>query len=163
MTQPLSGFPYYISLAGDENLTALFQSATNRQLLFSISEEKACYRYAQGKWSIKQVLGHITDHERIMTYRALRFSRKDETVLAGYDQDSYVEQSAFDHNTYQDLLNDYKAVRQATLTFIKLLKPEQMELKGTAWKYELTVADTLKATIGHEFHHMNILKERYLI
>ena len=156
------GFPYYISFVEDADYKELFTSTHNLELLSSISEEKSTYRYAEGKWSIKQIVGHMTDHERIMIYRTLRFSWKDETLLPGYDQDVLVNNSRFDEQTYNDLLDDFKNVRCATLSFIKSLSDAQLELKGKAWKYELTVEEFLKATIGHELHHIKVLKDRYL-
>ena len=131
-------------------------------MLESISEEEACYRYEPGKWSIKQIVGHINDHERIMTYRALRFSRRDSTQLPGYDQNLLVVNSRFDELSLQQLLTDFKNVRAASNSFIDSLSPQQLNLKGFAWKYELTVEEFLKATIGHEVHHMNIIKSKYL-
>jgi hypothetical protein len=159
---PSSGFPYYISLVAEEDFLTLFKSSANHQLFASIDEERSKYSYAPDKWSIKQVLGHITDHERIMSYRALRFSRKDPTMLPGYDQDLYVENGRFDQRTWTDLFEDYKNVRQATLGLIKSFSEEQYSYKGLAWKYELPVSDVLKATIGHELHHVKIIRERYL-
>jgi uncharacterized damage-inducible protein DinB len=156
------GFPYYIELLGNSNYRQLFSSYENFALLESISEEQASYRYAPRKWNIKQITGHITDHERIMTYRALRFSRKDITELPGYDQDLFVENSRFDELSLQQLITDLKNVRAATNSFISSLSELQLGLKGFAWKYELTVEEFLKATIGHEIHHINIIKDRYL-
>lgn len=156
------GFPYYIELTGDLNYKDLFSSDENFKVLNSISEEKAKYRYAPGKWSIKQIIGHMTDHERIMTYRALRFSRQDTTPLPGYEQNLFVENSRFDELSLKELVNDFKNVRAATNSFINSLSEQQLALKGQAWKYELTVEEFLKATIGHELHHMAILKDRYL-
>ncbi len=160
--QPSDGFPYYISLTKGMEISSLFESKVNFNIFDAIPEEQACYRYQKGKWSIKQILGHITDHERIMTYRALRFSRKDQTILPGYDQDLFVENSRFNNVDFSRLLNDFKAVRSSTQTFISMLSPDQLQLKGTAWKFEISVEDTLRATIGHEMHHLNILKEKYL-
>jgi len=156
------GFPYYIELLGTKDYRALFASPENLDLLATISEEKATHRYAAGKWSIKQIVGHITDHERIMSYRALRFSRKDNTQLPGYDQDLFVDNSRFDELSFRQLLTDLSNVRAATNSFIDSLSETQLGLKGLAWKYTLTVDEFLKATIGHEMHHMNILKQRYL-
>ena len=113
-------------------------------------------------WNIRQIVGHITDHERIMTYRALRFSRKDTTQLPGYDQNIFVENSRFNELSLQKLIADFKNVRAATNSFIDSLSEFQLKLKGFAWKYELTVEEFLKATVGHEVHHVNIIKERYL-
>ena len=156
------GFPYYIELVGNLNYRQLFSSQQNIALLESISEEKACYRYAPDKWTIKQIIGHITDHERIMTYRALRFSRKDTTQLPGYDQNLFVDNSRFDELSLQQLITDFKNVRAATNSFIDSLSEKQLSLKGFAWKYELTVEEFFKATIGHEMHHITIIKDRYL-
>lgn len=157
------GFPYYIEMVGAKDYKELFSSKDNLNLLKSISEEKSTYRYAEGKWSIKQILGHITDHERIMTYRALRFSRKDQTLLPGYDQNLLVENSRFDEQPFSQLVSDFECVRNASLSFIKSLSKQQLMLTGKAWKFELTVEDFLKATIGHELHHMNVIKEKYLV
>lgn len=155
------GFPYYIELIDGKDYYALFTAGKNLDLLKSLSNEQAAYRYAPGKWSIKQIIGHITDHERIMTYRALRFSRKDRTALPGYDQDTFVDNSRFDEQPVSQLVTDLENVRNASISFIKSLSPEQLALTGTAWKYELTVEEFLKATIGHEVHHMEVLKQKY--
>jgi uncharacterized damage-inducible protein DinB len=156
------GFPYYIELLGNRDYNQLFASKENLDLLKSFTEENAAYRYAPGKWSIKQIIGHITDHERIMTYRALRFSRKDRTVLPGYDQDTFVDNSRFDEQPVSQLITDLENVRNASNSLIKSLSKEQLLLTGTAWKYELTVEAFLKATIGHEMHHMEVIKQKYL-
>jgi uncharacterized damage-inducible protein DinB len=156
------GFPYYISLVGSSDLNDLFRSDANFKLLSSLSQDQVTYRYAPGKWSIKQIIGHMTDHERIMTYRALRFSRKDTTPLSGYDQDVLVDNSRFNELDVKDLLKDFKNVRQATLSLMDSFSKEQWVLTGKAWKYTLTVEEFLKATIGHEMHHMNVLREKYL-
>ncbi len=156
------GFPYYIECAGDQNYMDLFLSKENMKLLHSINEEKSTYRYAPGKWSIKQILGHITDHERIMIYRILRFSKKDPTLLPGYDQNVFMENSRFDELPYKQLLADFENVRNASISFIHTLSSEQLKLTGKAWIFEMTVEDFLKATIGHEVHHIEIIKERYL-
>lgn len=157
------GFPYYIELIGDSDYRQLFQSGDHIGFLEEISEEKSSYRYAPGKWSIKQIIGHVTDHERIMIYRALRFSRKDNTQLPGYDQNFYVDNSRFDDLSFAHLIKDLKNVRAASNSFIDSLSEAQLDLKGQAWKYELTVREFLQATIGHEKHHVDILKAKYLL
>ncbi|MEX6686818.1 DinB family protein [Danxiaibacter flavus] len=156
------GFPYYIELVEGKDYQQLFASKEAIDLLKSLRESKATYRYAPNKWSIKQIVGHMTDHERIMTYRALRFSRKDKTTLPGYDQNLLVENSRFDELSLSQLLNDFENVRNATLSFIQSLSPEQLKLTGMAWKFELTVEEFLKATVGHEQHHVAVIKEKYL-
>jgi uncharacterized damage-inducible protein DinB len=157
------GFPYYIELVGDKDYRQLFQSGENICQIKSLTEEQSKHRYAPGKWSIKQIVGHITDHERVMIYRSLRFSRKDKTTLPGYDQDVLVSNSRFDELSLDQLISDLKNVRQASISFIDSLSQKQLSLKGTAWKYELTVEEFLKATIGHELHHIKIIKEKYLV
>jgi len=156
------GFPYYIELLGNADYRQLFTSQKTFALLEGINEEQANYRYAPDKWNIKQIVGHMTDHERIMTYRALRFSRKDTTQLPGYDQNLFVDNSRFDELSMARLITDFKNVRNATNSFIDSLSELQLSLKGLAWKYELRVDEFLKATIGHEIHHINITKDRYL-
>lgn len=96
-----------------------------------------------------------------MIYRILRFSRKDQTQLPGYDQDIFVENSNFNALSIQQIRTDYKNVRMATNSFINTLSDAQLALKGRAWKYELTVKEFLQATIGHEIHHMNIIRNKY--
>jgi uncharacterized damage-inducible protein DinB len=156
------GFPYYIALTEAENVYQLFKAQENFKLLSSLSDEDVNYRYAPGKWNIKQIVGHMADHERIMSYRALRFSRKDATQLPGYDQDLLVTNSRFEELNFKDLINDFKNVRQATISLMDSFSKDQLQLKGLAWKFELTVEETLRAIIGHEMHHMEVIKEKYL-
>jgi uncharacterized damage-inducible protein DinB len=155
------GFPYYIELVENVDYKQLFFSKEVFEFLRSISEEKAALRYAPGKWSIKQITGHITDHERIMLYRALRFSRNDKTQLPGYDQDLLVNNSRFDELSFDDLVTDLENVRAASNSFIRSLSEAQLQSKGTANKQELTVEEFLKAAIGHQLHHIEIIKQRY--
>jgi hypothetical protein len=156
------GFPYYIELLGEKNYRQQFFAKEAIDLFGSLTEEKGRFRYSPDKWSIKQIIGHITDHERIMTYRALRFSRNDKTLLPGYDQQLFVDNSLFDEQPVTQLIHDFDNVRNATISFMNSLSPEQLALTGTAWKYELTVEEFLKATIGHELHHLEIIKQKYL-
>jgi hypothetical protein len=96
-----------------------------------------------------------------MTYRSLRFSRRDKTPLPGYDQNIFVDNSRFDELTVTELITDLENVRNASVSFISSLSKAQLSLTGTAWKYELPVESFLKATIGHELHHMEVLKQLY--
>lgn len=157
------GFPYYVSLTGSTDIKQLFHDESNFKQLSSLSDAQVNHRYAPGKWNIKQIIEHMTDHERIMTYRTLRFSRKDSTLLPGYDQDLLVTNGRANDLSVSDLLDDFRNVRSATKSLIKNLSPEQFKLKGTAWKFELTVEEFLRATIGHEIHHMRIIREKYLL
>jgi hypothetical protein len=156
------GFPYYIGLTASLNVSQSLRSDVNFNLLASLTEEQMRYRYAPGKWSIKQIIGHMGDHERILMYRALRFSRKDQTPLPGYDQDILIKNSRFDEMIGTAILNDFKNVRKATLSFIDSLSMDQLKLKGTASNFEISVEDLLAATLGHELHHIRVLHEKYL-
>ncbi len=107
-----------------------------KTLLDTIIEDQGNYRYASDKWNIKQIVGHITGHERIMMYRALRYSPNDSILLAGYDQNLFVDNSRSNELSLQQLIIDFKNVRLATNSFINYLSPLQLKLKGTAYKYE---------------------------
>ena len=156
------GFAYYISLVKNRDLQSLYSAKEAITFLSAIPEEKSNHRYAPCKWSIKQRAGHIADHERIMVYRALRFSRKDPTLLPGYDQDILVNNAPFERLPFKDLIEDLHLIRNSSIRFINNLSEAQYDLKGTASGLELSVRDALVSIVGHELHHMNILKERYL-
>ena len=159
---PQDGFPYYFELAQEQELSALFASLKTNALLTSIDEEKAAHRYAPGKWSIKQIVGHITDHERIKMFRAFQLSRKEEVQLWGYDQEALVNNSRFDELTLQQLLRDYVNVREASQSFVDTLSMDQLAIQGPARQYKISLENFLKSVIGHEIHHLNIIKEIYL-
>lgn len=159
---PKDGFPYYYKLGNTASLKQLFSSQSTFLLLESISEEKATYRYSSEKWSIKQVVGHIADHERIKTYRAFLFSRQMEVQLWGYDQDTLVNNSNFDNLCLSLLIDDLKNVRNATSSFIDTLFDRQLALRGNVGEYNATLEEYLVSIIGHEIHHINIIKEKYL-
>lgn len=159
---PKDGFPYYFDFVKRADYLPLFTSESAFDFLNSISEEKALYRYKTDKWSIKQIVGHITDHERIKVFRAFLMSRNVKVELWGYDQNLLVNNSRFTELTFRQLLTDYKNVRKATISFIESLSESQLGIKGQARQYEVTLEDFLKSIIGHEIHHINIIKESYL-
>jgi uncharacterized damage-inducible protein DinB len=156
------GFPYYFDLVRDFQYNELFLSQATFTFLESISEEKACYRYSKDKWSIKQIVGHITDHERIKMYRAFLLSRNDAIQLWGYDQDILVKYSRFEELSFQDLIADFKSVRNASISFISTLSQKQLSFTGMANQHPITLEEFLKSIIGHEIHHLNIIREKYL-
>jgi len=158
---PEAGFPYYFDFVKNMNCQSIFSSSSTITFLNSISEEKAMYRYEPAKWSIKQVLGHLIDHERIMTFRAFLMSRNESVELWGYDQLFLIENSRFDALTLKELITDFVNVRRASVSFIEGLSEKQLNIKGMARQYEVTLEEFLKSIIGHEQHHINILKERY--
>ena len=159
---PNDGFPYYLDLVRNEYCELLFTSSSGLTFLDTIDEKKAAHRYAPDKWSIKQIVGHLTDHERIKIFRAFLMSRKEPVVLWGYDQNSLVENSRFEELTFQQLKTDLQNVRKASISFVKGLSGEQLKIRGIAGQYEITLSDFLKSVIGHELHHIHIVKERYL-
>ncbi len=118
---PKDGFLYYFDLVKNVDCVPLFVSAATFDFFDTISEEKAVYRYQPDKWSIKQVVGHITDHERIKIHRAFLMSRKESVQLWGYDEKSLVANSRFDELTLQELVNDFANVRKASVSFIAAL------------------------------------------
>ena len=149
---PSDGFPYYFHLVKGESHTSLFSATDTHTFLRGISEEKAKYRYASDKWSIKQIIGHITDHERIKIFRAFLMSRKQSVSLWGYDQNSLVDNSRFDELTLQQLYTDFVQVRNASISFIQSLSENQLHIKGFAGPHEISLEDFLKSIIGHEKH-----------
>lgn len=128
----------------------------------TISADKLEYRYQEGKWTIKEIIIHLMDAERIFAYRALRFSRGDGTNLAGFDENEYVPNSGASERSLQSLIEEYKALRQSTLEFFRNLTPEMSVRTGIANGREISVRSLGYIIPGHEIHHMNVIKERYL-
>jgi len=156
-------FGRYISLVPGSNLTSTLDTQLTESLatLRPISEEKSLHRYAPEKWSIKEVLGHLIDAERIFTYRALRFARNDQTPLPGFDQDPYVAAAHFDQHAWNDLLAEFEHVRRSTILFFRALTSDDMLRSGTSNQAVISVRALGYAIAGHEIHHMRILRERY--
>jgi uncharacterized damage-inducible protein DinB len=127
----------------------------------ALTEEQAAHRYAEGKWSLKQLLGHVTDTERIMAYRLLCISRGDQTPLPGFDENTYVRGAAFDSHVLSDLLAEFTAVRRATMALVRGLSPEQLQRVGTANGGGVSAAGLVYLIAGHARHHLNIVRERY--
>jgi len=156
------GFPYYYNLVKNIDCKPLFSSLSTFTFLNSINEEKSTYRYAPNKWNIKQIVGHITDHERIKISRAFLMSRNELVQLWGYNQNFLVDNSRFEELTLQQLRTDFLNVRKASISFVEALSESQLRIKGMAQHYEVTLENFLKSIIGHEMHHINIIKERYI-
>jgi len=128
----------------------------------NLPEAKADYAYAPGKWTIKQVLQHIIDAERIFTYRALRIARKDTTPLPGFDENSYADNDGSKNRTFQSLKDELNAVRSATDMLFSNFSETQLSETGTASGKSITANALAFITYGHLLHHKNILEERYL-
>lgn len=131
-------------------------------LLRGISEKQSQHRYALGKWSIREVVGHMNDAERVFTYRALSFARGDATPLPGFDENSWGASSNADRRTLAELIEDFSSVRAATLALFRGFSEQQIDRSGTASGHRMTVAALAYIAAGHEKHHVKILKERYL-
>ena len=158
--------PYYdryISLVpGNDILGTL--DAQRRQTLLLLSgrdEADGNFSYAPGKWSAKEVLGHVCDTERIFTYRALRISRGDQTPIEGFEQDDYVKNGPFARMPLEEMVEDYIAVRRATLTLFRNLEEAAWTRRGVANNNEVTVRALAYTIAGHELHHRGILEEKY--
>ena len=170
--QPGEYAPYYdryISLVhhnetpGNDILAALEDQRRQMVLLLcGRTEADGDLRYAPDKWSLKEVLGHINDTERIMSYRALRISRGDATPIEGYEQDDYVRNGPFTGLPLADLIEDYIAVRRATVSLFRNLDEPAWSRRGVAKKNEVTVRALAYIIAGHELHHRRILEEKYL-
>lgn len=126
-----------------------------------LPEEKLEYRYEAGKWTPKEVLGHITDAEKVFSYRAFRISRGDQTPMAGFDQDPYVPAGKFTDRSLEQLLNEYWAVRHATIAMMETWSDEQYLLSGTANGARISLRAQCAVMAGHERHHFHILETRY--
>ncbi|MBT2690213.1 DinB family protein [Bacillus sp. ISL-47] len=131
-------------------------------LLKNLNEDQASFRYAQGKWTIKEVIGHVTDTERIMGYRLLCISRGETAMLPGYDDNQYVKEGNFNRFNVKELLEQLSIVRQNTLGLLKSLDDESLMQRGNANGTEVTARAIAYIIAGHELHHRNLIKERYM-
>jgi hypothetical protein len=165
--EPKEFDPYYagyIDRVGGKQLSRILRQQRARvlELLSSLSEEQAGYRYAPDKWSIKEVLGHLIDCERVFVYRAMSIARGEEQSLPGFDQDAYVVTGGFDDRSVADLAREYETVRNASLSFFESLRPETWLATGRANDVTVSVRAIGYIVPGHEAHHLAVLEERYL-
>ena len=130
--------------------------------LKNLSEEDALYRYEDGKWSIKEIFGHLIDTERIFSYRALAIARGEQKPLPGYDHNAYVEEAGFDLLSLKILLSQYQTTRKATIAMFRSFTDRQMLRMGIANENTFSVRALGYSIAGHEIHHLNVLSERYL-
>ena len=152
----------YIALVGSDAMSALrLQAASTPRLLQSVNDAQALFRYAPGKWSVKEVLGHIMDGERVFGYRALRFAREDRTPLPGFDENTWVPAGDFDRRTLPELVAEYETVRAATLALFGSFDEAVLTRRGPANNAEVSVRALGHIIAGHELHHVSLLRERY--
>lgn len=154
----------YKDLVPSENWTEEMKISGEKtvNLHTNLSSEQAEFAYAEGKWTLKELLQHLIDAERIFAYRALRFARKDKTELPGWDEELYAQHYFSKERTLQSLVEEFEAVRKSTHLFFENLNPEQLSETGVANGNEISVETLGKLIIGHNIHHLNIIEERYL-
>ena len=159
--------PYYeryISLIIDNDIVpVLAGQVTELQDLFTaLPEEKGTYAYETGKWTIKEVLSHLIDGERIFAYRVFRIARGDKTPIEGFEQDGYIENSHANERTFAELLDEFNLLRRANVLFFKNLDRDDWVRIGTANDVEISVRAIAFVMAGHIRHHITILRSRYL-
>ncbi len=154
----------YISLIGDDDIIEVLkeQRKTSEKFLKTFTEKQGNYSYADGKWTVKEVLGHVIDTEKIMAYRALSFARGEKQSLPGFEQDDYVAESNFNKRSLADLINEFITIRESNIILFKSFNEEILIRRGTASESEVTVLALIYIIAGHEKHHMKFLKERYV-
>ncbi len=160
--------PYYeryVSLVADSDIidTLGSQSTRLQDLIAAMPEERGDFRYADGKWSVKELLGHLIDGERMFAYRVLRISRGDETPIEGFEQDGYIENAHSNERSFADLLEEFSLIRRANMIFFKNLTDDAWSRVGTASDATVSVRALTYIMAGHIEHHFAILKERYLV
>jgi uncharacterized damage-inducible protein DinB len=156
----------YIDKLSDESYDLNFlvnQSQELMDIFSKLSDEQANFSYGEGKWSLKEVLGHLIDHERIFCYRALAIARGERQSLPGFEQDDYVKTAEFNQQKLSDLVEQYSINRSATISLFKNFTEGELHKVGMADNKNISVRALLFIIMGHEKHHIWIIKERYLI
>jgi hypothetical protein len=163
-TEYLPAYGRYISLVPEGDILAVLgqQLEATLALLGSIPEAQAGYRYEPDKWSIRELVGHMIDSERIFAYRALRFARNDRTPVPGFEQDDYVRHGSFEAYPLGELAAEFESVRRSTIFLFKHLSEEAWLRRGVANESEMSVRALAYSIAGHELHHGEILRSRYL-
>ncbi len=159
--------PYYgqyiSQVPGDDALPVLTASrATTTALFAGIPAAKGGYRYAPGKWTVCEVVGHLSDAERIFCYRLLRIARGDATPLASFDENVYVPEGRFEERSLADVAAEFATVRDATLSLLRSLDPSRLERRGIASEKPVSARALAWIMAGHELHHLRVLGEKYL-
>ncbi|MER2059566.1 MAG: DinB family protein [Niallia sp.] len=154
----------YVGLVPEGDIIEILASQLDETIAYvKANEDRKDFRYAEGKWSLIEVIGHIIDTERIQAYRLLRIARGDKTPLAGYDDEGYVENANFSTRTIDDLLQEFATVRSSSVALIKGLSTDAWEKTGFANNGEFTVNALAYIIAGHERHHLKLIKERYTV
>lgn len=163
-TEIASYYQRYVEYVPEGNIVTLMDTVhqNTQALIQSIPEHRGNYRYAPSKWTIKEVLLHIIDTERVFAYRALRFARKDQTPLPGFNQDDYVPHSNASSRTLADIAAEFQAVRQATIEQFKHYSKAVAQRTGVGNDNPFSVQGLAYSIVGHELHHCTILRKLYL-
>jgi hypothetical protein len=163
-TEHAPEFSNYVALVGEGDIiqTLERQIENSLSLLRTIPSDKANFRYAPDKWSVKELLGHLIDSERIFSYRALCFARNDQTPLPGYEQNDYVRGADFDSRNLADMVEEFATVRRATIQLFQPLNEREWLRRGKANENDVSVRALAFIIAGHELHHMEVLRSRYL-
>ena len=156
-------FSRYIDRVPEGDLVALLESqfAETLALLKRVPSDREDFAYAEGKWTVKEVVGHLSDSERVFAYRALRFARKDPTELASFDENAWVANADFGRRRLIDLIDEFNVVRQGTLRLVKSLNADELTRRGTANGNVVSVRALFYIIAGHERHHAVLFKEKY--
>ncbi len=154
----------YVRLVPEANLMTALEGQLDEllPLLEAVPEARGGHRYAEGKWSLREVVGHLSDAERVFAYRALRFSRADATDLPGFDEDHFVAHSGYDRRSLEDLREEFRHLRLANLGMFRGMDPEMTLRVGTANGHPISVRALACAMVGHARHHAGVIRERYL-
>ena len=158
-------FSRYINRALEDDLISSLENSRLKtiELLGSINEEQENFSYQADKWTVKEVLAHCIDTERILAYRALCFSRNEELMLPGFDQDVYAKDSVSSNISMSNLLEEYDLVRRSTLHLFKRMKTENLDFMGIASNAEISPRELGWTIAGHDLHHLHVLQEKYLL
>lgn len=161
--EAVAAFQRYIAKVPGENIGAQLvdQLRELEQLFETVTDQDARYRYAEGKWSIKEILGHLCDAERIFSYRLLRIARGDATPLPGFEENDYVPPGRFDDRPLPMLLTEFRAVRMSTVALAEGIPADAWGLWGEASGNPVTARALAYIIVGHVAHHMGTLRERY--
>lgn len=157
-----AGYVQRASARGDVLAALSKQIEEIRATLGDLSDEQTLFRDAPNEWSIKEVMGHINDVERVFSYRLLRVSRKDATPLPGFEQNDYVRESRFDDVSLEDLIQEFEFLRRANILAITNMKEEALTYRGTASGYLVSTRALIYMLVGHVEHHTASLHEKYL-
>ncbi len=157
-------YAQYIGLVEDGDIVSILESQNKQTIaaLKNIPDSRGTFRYAPGKWSINEIVGHLIDAERMFGNRAVRFARGDKTPVPGFEQDDYVKGGNFDADPLSELTAEFENLRRETCFLFRHMSEEATVRRGTANNAEISVRALAYITAGHELHHMRVISDKYL-